>query len=225
MKKILSIFLCFILFFSFNFRFFTYAQNEMEKVQNDIERVQNGTPAPIIPNEMRNLNTSRELTKEKAGEYLRQLGLYTGYEDGSLGLNRNITRAEFATLAVRIEGLEGSAASLMENQSLPPQSFYDMPTDHWAFGYVSVAASNELIKGFEDGSFRPEEEITYAQALAIVIRILGYEDDIVGEWPDNYLDMGKELGLDKNVALNADTPINRGKIALLIFNGLQVVIK
>ena len=161
-KRTLSVVLCFLLMCGFNLGFFAYAQ----------DRTQDDGP------------------EEQAGEYLRQLGLYRGYEDGTLGLDRNITRAEFATLAVRIEGLE----DLQENHK-EETFFKDMAADHWASGYVNIAAAKNLIKGFEDKTFRPEEEITCVQALAVIVRILGYEKDVVGEWPDNYIGMGESLGL------------------------------
>ena len=157
------------------------------------------------------------LTAEQAGEYLRQVGLYVGYEDGTLGLDRNITRAEFATLAVRIEGLED-----LQEEHKGETIFKDMPADHWASGYVNIAVSGDLIKGFEDKTFRPQEEITYVQALAVVIRLLGYEGDVVGEWPDNYVDKGEDLGLGKYIDLSANDVINRGEIAILIYNALEV---
>ncbi len=156
---------------------------------------------------------------EVAGEYLKKIGIYKGYEDGSLRLEQNITRAEFTTLAVRIEGLED-----LQEKHKGETIFKDMAASHWASGYVNIAVSKGLIKGFEDKTFRPEEEITYAQALAVVIRILGYEGNVVGEWPDNYIDKGRDLGLDRYIDLSADDVISRGEIAVLIFNALGVSI-
>ncbi len=160
------------------------------------------------------------LTAEQAGEYLRKIELYKGYEDGSLGLDRHITRAEFATLAVRIEGLED-----LQEKHRGETIFKDMAASHWASGYVNIAASKDLIKGFEDKTFRPEEKITYVQALAVVIRILGYEKDVVGEWPDNYIEKGKDLELDRYIGLSANDVIDRGEIAVLIYNALGVAVQ
>lgn len=174
---------------------------------------QDGTRNPV-PSSLQNDKS------EVAGEYLKKIGIYKGYEDGSLRLEQNITRAEFATLAVRIEGLEN-----LQEKHKGETIFKDMAASHWASGYVNIAVSKGLIKGFEDKTFRPEEEITYAQALAVVIRILGYEGDVVGEWPDNYIDNGRDLGLDRYIDLSADDVISRGEIAVLIFNALDVVIK
>jgi len=194
-KRTLSVVLCFLLVWGFSLGFLAYAQETAENGTHDF------------------------VTSEQAGEYLRQLDLYRGYEDGTLGLDRNITRAEFATLAVRIEGLED-----LQEEYRGETIFGDVKENHWASGYVNIAESQGLIEGFEDKTFRPEEEITYVQALAVVVRILGYEKDVVGEWPDNYVEMGKDLGLDRYIDLSANKPINRGEIAVLVYNALGTVI-
>jgi hypothetical protein len=226
-KRILSDVLCFLLVWGFSLGFFAYARNDTQRTQGDGPFVSLGNmtqeePSPLCPN-------------EQAGEYLRQIGLYRGYEDGTLGLGRNITRAEFATLAVRIEGLED-----LQEEHRGETIFKDMAAGHWASGYVNIAVSRGLVEGFEDRTFRPEEEITYVQALAVVVRILGYEKDVVGVWPDNYIDMGRNLGLvtqgdgpfvslgnmtqEEPSPLCPNEPINRGEIAVLIYNALGVTI-
>lgn len=204
-KRILSVALCFLLLSGFVLGTYAYAQEDKDC------------------NTWGNKSWGAQydaLTPEQAGEYLRKIGLYKGYEDGSLGLDRNITRAEFATLAVRIEGLED-----LQEKHRGETIFKDMAASHWASGYVNIAVSKDLIKGFEDKTFRPEEKITYVQALAVVIRILGYEKDVVGEWPDNYIEKGKDLGLDRYIGLSANDVIDRGEIAVLIYNALGVAVQ
>ncbi len=182
MKKTLSVFLCFLLLFSFS------------------------------------LNTAYGLSVvESAGEYLKDIGLYTGYEDGSLGLDRNITRAEFATLAVRIEGLED-----LQEDNKGNTAFKDVSSEHWASGFINIATGQDLIVGFEDNTYRPEENVTYVQTLAVIIRILGYDNNLEGEWPNNYINKAKELGLSKNINLDPDDVINRGEIAVIVKNALSV---
>ena len=223
-KRTLSVVLCFLLVCGFSLEFLVYAQ----------DRTQRDGPFVSLGN-MTQEKPSLLCPEEQAGEYLRQIDLYRGYEDGTLGLDRNITRAEFATLAVRIEGLDD-----LQEEYKGETIFKDMPAGHWASGYINIAESQGLVKGFEDKTFRPEEEITYVQALAVVVRILGYEKDVVGEWPDNYIEMGKDLGLvtqgdgpfvslgnmiqEKPSPLCPNDPINRGEIAILIYNALDVVI-
>ena len=207
-KRILSVALCFLLLFGFVSE--VYAETHRDSSFVSLGNTTQEEPSLLcqVP------------TEEQAGEYLKKIGLYKGYEDGSLGLDRNITRAEFATLAVRIEGMED-----VQEKHRGETIFKDMAASHWASGYVNIAVSKDLIKGFEDKTFRPEEEITYVQALAVVIRILGYEKDVVGEWPDNYIEKGMDLGLDRYIGLSADDVINRGEIAVLIYNALEITIQ
>ena len=207
-KRILSVALCFLLLLSFGLG--SYAETHRDSSFVSLGNTTQEEPSLLcqVP------------TEEQAGEYLKKIGLYKGYEDGSLGLDRNITRAEFATLAVRIEGMED-----VQEKHRGETIFKDMAASHWASGYVNIAVSKDLIKGFEDKTFRPEEEITYVQALAVVIRILGYEKDVVGEWPDNYIEKGMDLGLDRHIGLSADDVINRGEIAVLIYNALEITIQ
>ncbi|MCC5911822.1 MAG: S-layer homology domain-containing protein [Clostridiaceae bacterium] len=154
------------------------------------------------------------------GEFLRDLKLYRGYEDGSLGLERNITRAEFATLAVRIVGKEG-----VVNSKKGATAFKDVSADFWASGYVNVAVEEGLIQGYTDGRFQPQGHITYAETLAVLIRILGYEDEIQGSWPNNYINKAKDLGITKGVQHSANKVISRGDIGVLIYNSLLVNVK
>ena len=212
-KRILSVALCFLLLLSFGLG--SYAETHREKTHRDSSFVSLRNTTQEEPSLL-----CQVPTEEQAGEYLKKIGLYKGYEDGSLGLDRNVTRAEFATLAVRIEGMED-----VQEKHRGETIFKDMAASHWASGYVNIAVSKDLIKGFEDKTFRPEEEITYVQALAVVIRILGYEKDVVGEWPDNYIEKGMDLGLDRYIGLSADDVINRGEIAVLIYNALEITIQ
>ncbi|KAB3531884.1 S-layer homology domain-containing protein [Alkaliphilus pronyensis] len=77
---------------------------------------------------------------EASGNYLRELGLFKGYDDGSLGLERNIIRAEFATLVVRMLGLEEEAKNKMGETI-----FKDVPSSFWGSGYINVASEEKLI--------------------------------------------------------------------------------
>lgn len=107
-------------------------------------------------------------------------GYVTGYEDGTFGGDRSITRAEFVTMMVRFIGpAEGI------NQ------FTDVPNTHWAYKYISTATAAGWIAGYTDGSFAPEKPITRAEAMTIINRVLNRGVDQDSEilnfkvWPDN----------------------------------------
>ncbi|QLG37039.1 S-layer homology domain-containing protein [Paenibacillus sp. E222] len=85
-----------------------------------------------------------------------------GYTDGSFRPERNVTRAEMATLITRILGtstLEGS------------HEFTDVTSSHWAQASISAAAQSGSVQGYTDGSFKPDQAITRAE-MAVVLQPL-----------------------------------------------------
>jgi len=156
---------------------------------------------------------------EKAVDRLMTVDVFKGYDTGLFGVNDYFTRAQLATIAVRLLGLE-KAAEL----SAGPTMFSDVPANHWASGYINVAVNQGIIKGYGDGRFGPDDPVTYAQAITILVRTLGYGPvtEGVGTWPTNYIAKGAEIGVTKDVAFRANDPAIRGKIALMADNTLEI---
>ena len=92
---------------------------------------------------------------------LSSVGVLKGYPDGSFRPNRNITRAELTAVITRFAQQVGGTA---------PFSDVD---GHWAYGSIAMAAAKGWINGYEDGTFRPDREITRAETFAMVNRMLG----------------------------------------------------
>ncbi|MFY0544191.1 S-layer homology domain-containing protein [Brevibacillus sp. H7] len=158
------------------------------------------------------MDPALELTVKR----LNALGLVSGYGNGDFGVDRTITRAEFATLVVRARGLE-QGAKLAQFQS----NFTDVKTSDWFAGFVNVASGQEIVKGFPDKSFKPQAQVTYAEAVAMIIRALGYEPSVKGVWPNNYIAKASELGIAKSI----NTPNNaatRGDVFKMLDNALRV---
>lgn len=153
---------------------------------------------------------------EKTVKRLEALGLVAGYGNGDYGVDKTITRAEFATLIVRARGLE-QGAKLAQFQS----SFTDVNSTDWFAGFVNVASGQDIIKGYADKSFKPQNQVTYAEAVAMIIRALGYDPAVKGAWPNNYIAKASELNIAKNVAApnNAAT---RGEVFKMLDNALRV---
>ena len=95
---------------------------------------------------------------------LCHMGVLGGYSDGTFRPNAPITRAEFAKIAVSFAQTNGSAVY---------SYFTDVKTTDWFAPYVTAAKDSSLIEGYSDGSFKPENRITRAEACAIVNRVLG----------------------------------------------------
>lgn len=113
---------------------------------------------------------------------LCHMGVLGGYSDGTFRPNAPITRAEFAKIAVSFAQANGSAVY---------SYFTDVKTTDWFAPYVTTAKDSGLIEGYSDGSFKPENRITRAEACAIVNRVLGRKPSkshmkISGriDWPD-----------------------------------------
>ena len=104
-----------------------------------------------------------------AVESLSKLGIVTGYEDGTYGPEKTVTRAEMAALIARIQGY-GETAKAQTNTA-----FADVPASHWASGYVAYAANQNIVNGYGDGTFGPEDTVKYEQAVTMIMRTLGFE--------------------------------------------------
>ena len=92
---------------------------------------------------------------------LSAMGILSGYPDAAFRPNASITRAEFAAIATRFDAAGDKT----------PASFDDIAI-HWAKDEISVAANNGWVNGYEDGSFRPQNNITRAETMSLVNRVL-----------------------------------------------------
>ena len=92
---------------------------------------------------------------------LSAMGILSGYPDAAFRPNASITRAEFAAIATRFDA-DGNKT---------PASFDDI-ANHWAKDEIAVAANNDWVNGYEDGSFRPQNNITRAETMSLVNRVL-----------------------------------------------------
>lgn len=147
---------------------------------------------------------------------LKALGIVKGDDLGNFNPNNPITRAEFTTMVVRMLGLEAAASYVAT-----PTAFPDVTAaSAWAYGYINIAVSRGLIKGYEDGTFRPNNNVTQAEALTILLRALGYTDNLPGTWPIDYIMMGAELGII-STGFAPDVPATRMLIATLVNNTLD----
>src|SRR5205823_4092329 len=98
---------------------------------------------------------------DDALQYLTNLGVISGYSDGTFRPDAGVTRAQFAKMLVRALGW-----ALIE----PARStFSDVDRDFWAYGYIETAAAHGVITGYSDGTFRPSSGVTRSQIAKIVV--------------------------------------------------------
>ena len=103
-------------------------------------------------------------------KYLTGYGIVTGSGDNKFSPNAEITRAEVVAMAVRFfEVYDGGNAAIMEQYA----EFNDVSEGYWAAEYIKDAAIHGWIKGYGDGTFRATANITRAEAVTIINRLLG----------------------------------------------------
>ena len=144
-----------------------------------------------------------------AVEKLGALGVINGYEDNTFRPGDLVTREQFSKMAV--------CAINRATDSLAMGSytckFSDVPDGHWSIPYINYISSKEIIKGYADGSFGPQNNINYAEASTILCRLLGYTEETVGYfWPTNYTSKADSLGLRVSQK-DIYEPLNRAEIA------------
>ena len=177
-----------------------------------------------------------------AAEMLRLLGVVDGTGGTSFKPGGTLTRAEFCKMTVEIMG-RGGEEPAQRSRTI----FTDVSSTHWARGYINLAASTmvdpgsgsssggsssgegttpspgtPLIAGVGDGRFLPEQELSFAQAVTILIRVLGYSGDKVGAvWPDGYLNLAESIGLTNGISAKAGDSLTRAQAAQLFVNALS----
>jgi hypothetical protein len=153
----------------------------------------------------------------EAVNVLSALGVVSGYPDGTFGPDKIVTRAEMAKLIVSALGLGDFATGT--------SSMYSDMAGHWANGYVAYATSLGIITGYPDGTFKPEAPVTYEEACAMIVRAIGYTAEFLpGGWPAEWIVKAKSLGILDNVTFGNAQGANRGDIAQMLYDALEVAI-
>ena len=113
---------------------------------------------------------------------LADMGVISGYTDGSFRPAAPITRAEFVTMLSKFTGVDSGNIS-----------FSDVSEGHWAYGYIVSAATKGWIGGYANGTFRPGQNITRAEAARVTNVLLGRSAD------ENYVDANPEINIFSDV--------------------------
>ncbi|WP_246009397.1 S-layer homology domain-containing protein [Brevibacillus fluminis] len=124
---------------------------------------------------------------------LNYAGVLKGYTDGTFKPQKEVTRAEFAKIAVLAMGYTDEQAKLSQGATI----FKDLPRDHWASGYINLAVSKGIIKGYPDGTFKPNNTVNVAEALTVFVQ--GLKIDVTpaqsAQWYLPYLLEANKVGI------------------------------
>ena len=169
--------------------------------------------------------------KDNKIQYIVDKKLVEGYEDGNLGLDKNIKRSEITRLLVLANGNEELAKQLQGSMKI----YSDVDVKHWANGVISVgttvpsdANGIAMLAGYPDGSFKPENDVTYAE-LAKMLVVLAKKDltaDMVknAKWATSWMTWAAQLGIldDVNV-VDSNKAANRADAFTMIYNALYTM--
>ena len=163
-------------------------------------------------------------TYETAVTVLDGLKVFQGYDDGSFQPQGSITRAEVATIIYRIVtgDVEGKQVGIYADYN----KFDDVKSTSWYAGYVNFCANAEYIKGYDAKTFGPNDPVTGYQALAMILRALGYDKN--GEftgtsWQVQTAAVGENRGITKNISAGTlGTAATREVVAEILFRAILV---
>lgn len=169
--------------------------------------------------------------KDNKIQYVIDKKLVEGYEDGTYGLDKNIKRSEITRLLVLANGNEELSKQLQGSMKI----YSDVDAKHWANGVISVgttvpsdANGIAMLAGYPDGSFKPENDVTYAE-LAKMLVVLAKKDltaDMVknAKWATSWMTWAAQLGIldDVNV-VDSNKAANRADAFTMVYNALYVM--
>lgn len=158
-------------------------------------------------------------TKEDSILYFQSHGIIKGYDDGTFRPEARINRAEFIKILVESKG--------MQNVTYQPKCFPDIPENAWFEKYVCIGKELQLIQGYDDGTFRPGNEVTKAEAVKMLLGIvnedvsavkLPYKDVEKNSWYYPFLLLAFDKGfIDTAKNFYPHTPSTRKEITELLF--------
>ncbi len=143
------------------------------------------------------------------------LGIMNGDYYGNLQLDNYVTRAEFTKIALCTSNLKDTV-----NKASQVAPFSDVKPSHWASGYIVTAVTNGYLKGYVDGSFKPDRQVTLEEAVTVMLRILGYSELDSGKYPDSQLAKYEELNLGNMITAQKGQPMTRRDCMYLAYNVL-----
>ena len=163
-------------------------------------------------------------TYDTAVTVLSGLEVFQGYDDGSFQPQGAITRAEVAAIIYRI--VTGDVEDTQVGIYADYNKFDDVKSTSWYAGYVNFCANAEYIKGYDAKTFGPNDPVTGYQALAMILRALGYDKN--GEftgtnWQVQTAAVGENRGITKNVTAGTlGVAATREVVAEILFQAIMV---
>ena len=163
---------------------------------------------------------------------LSSIGLLEGYSERNFAPNENMTRAEFVKIMV-----ESQSYNVYAVQSA---AFTDTDPSDWFYAVVSFAHSKGLVSGYNDNSFKPNNDISRAEAIELLVNASGYSDadttdlnhsfyDVDG---DDWFAVALAIGLENDIvqgygddSFRPNNPITRAEACVMLSRALDTILQ
>lgn len=226
-KKVISLVLALVMVLgTFTSVFAAEKTEEPAKKDNKVEETKKEAPKA-------GEKVEKVVGKDNKIQYIVDKKFVKGYEDGSMGYDKNITRAEITRLLVLANGNEELANSLQGAMKL----YTDVDTKHWANGVISVGTTRPsdankiaMLAGYPDKSFKPDKNVTYAELAKMLVVLVKKDltEDMVknAKWATSWLLWAKELGILEDIDLkDSNAFATRADAFTMMYNALYKMVE
>lgn len=145
-------------------------------------------------------------------QYVSELRVMVGDNQGNFNPDKIVNRAEMATIVCRV---------LTQTENLSKSNlFTDVPMEHWANANISKASELGIVGGYGNGKFGPGDQVTYEQAVTMIVRAIGEGNraNSNGGYPNGYLLVAQEKNLLYGIQAVQGQGLSRGAVAMLLYN-------
>lgn len=154
---------------------------------------------------------------EQQINFLTALDIFSGYDDGLFHPENTLTRAELVTVIMRMMGAD--------DIQIKNYTYYkDVDASYWALSAINVATAQGIINGYEDGTFRPDTNVTVAETVKAVLCALGYDEiaKASGGYPAGYMALAAKNKLTVGINGDINSAATRADAAKIIYAALTV---
>ena len=144
--------------------------------------------------------------------YMTAAGFATGYDDNTFKPENEVTRAEALKMI-----LASSKTEITDGTGL---TFSDVVEADWFHSYLNTALNLEIISGYDDGTFKPNETVNRVEALKMLLQARDLSLTEGGEWYEKYLNFAKDHALivpDASGDYLPSNPVSRGELSEIIY--------
>ena len=152
-----------------------------------------------------------------AAATLQGMGIVAGTTDTTFDPDGSLTRAQACTMLISAMGLS-SQVNTYSRKTI----FSDVLPSAWYNGRVNLAYTQGIINGYGNGTFGPNDPVTYGQFATMLLRMLGYTTEQIGSvWPLDYTAFCEDLGLSEGLTLSPNKALDRGEAAVLLYHAVK----